>query len=241
MPTHKTTSQDKQHLSPSSATCTNDVDTDDSPESLHAETDADSNASTESLQADTDEDSNDSKASHHHTLCSLRKIPRQPIVSSAPSATKQHRTKEQDEAVHRHLEDSSVSIASIDPILHSTRLYSPCMLTNANNEVKIRRCRWNLARVNYCELERPDDEGTQCDTIVLSPPIPYPHGSDQDTIGWEGITIFFTSIVAAYFRINKLGRRFTTKNDLPLLSPPSSKYINKLGSNFALQIHAPAV
>ena len=118
------------------------------------------NASTESLQADTDEDPNDSKVSLRHTLCSLRKRPRQPIISSAPSATKQHQTKEQDEAVHRYLDDSSTSISSIEPNLHSTRLYSSSMLTDANIEVKTRRRRRNLSRVNYCELERPDDEGT---------------------------------------------------------------------------------
>ena len=81
---------------------------------------------------------------------------------------------------------------------------------------RFRRHRWNLARVDYCELERLDDEGTQSDQIVLSSPLPSTPGTDQDTIGWDHfirgrISISFTPIVATYFRIKKLGRRFTTK------------------------------
>ena len=167
-------------MSPSSSTCTNDeadtaTDTDDSSESINAETDANDNASTESLQADIDEDPDDSKVSHpadtdadadKSTTNSQANTDANKI--SIPSVTKQHRTKEQDKDVHRHLDDSPASFSSLEPNLHSKRLYSPSMPTTADHEVKPRRRRRNLARVNYCELERPDDEGTWSDPIVLS-------------------------------------------------------------------------
>ena len=188
----------------------------DSPESISATIDSEDKASAASLQVDTDKDPNESSASQHHTLRSLRSRPRTLAVSLAPIATKLHRKIKVDEDVHRHLDYSPASFPSLDPNIYPTRRHSPSLLTDADHALNFRRHRWNLARVNYCELERLDDYCPQSDQTALSSPPPSPLSTDQDIIGWDHfmsgrISISFSPIVASYFRINKSGRRFTTK------------------------------
>ena len=166
--TNKIDPQDNKWSSPSSSTSPINDYIKDSPGSISAAIDSDDKASTESLQADTDEDPNESSTSQHHTLRPLRLRPRTLAVSSVPIATKLHQKIKEDEDVHRHLHDSSASFSSLDPNLYLTRWYSPSLPTDATHTLNYQRHRRNLARVNYCELERLDDYDPQSDQTALS-------------------------------------------------------------------------
>ena len=155
--TNNTNPQDNQCSSLSSSMSPINDYIEDSPESISATIDSEDKASAASLQVDTDKDPNESSASQHHTLHSLRSRPRTLAVSLAPIATKLHRKIKVDEDVHRHLDYSPASFPSLDPNIYPTRRHSPSLLTDANHALNFRRHRWNLARVNYCELERLDD------------------------------------------------------------------------------------
>ena len=73
----------------------------------------------------------------------------------------------------------------------------------------------------YCELE-PHDDAQHCSEYLAVASTPVAElCTDQDSIGWEyfvrgRLSLSFTPIIADYYRVNKLGRRFTTKNGFQL-------------------------
>ena len=117
---------------------------------------------------------------------------------------------------HRHLDDSSTSFSTSDPLPRSPRPHPPSPHNDVVLVAKPRRRRRNLARINYCELDQTDAD-QPCSDLLDLPLTPQPeHRTDQDSIGWEHfirgrLSLFFTPIVVDCYRANKLGRRFSTK------------------------------
>ena len=98
---------------------------------------------------------------------------------------------------------------------------SPSLYNGVVRVTKSRRHRRKLTHINYCELEQNDAAPSRSDLLAPSSTPDAALRTDQDSIGWEHfirgrLSLPFTPIIADYYRANKLGRRFTAKNGVPL-------------------------